>query len=347
MRSGGPDGRRVHRRPGPADQPRDHGPVRRGFPAVRAPGQPGEHPRGHRPSGRTSPRRGLADPADRNVDAEPGRGPPEAKWLGGDGPADRGPDPDGPAHPRGDETPREDPTVVGEGPGGSEGVARGGRGGGPPSDGLTARIRKAGFLRSLFRWCMFNASCVVYTTLFPVALDLDSGGISMGAEAFVTVGGGATRFDRYQSSVVGLPAAGAEPCPGRAAADDPPEGASPLALRLREVLPVLNTLARGINWELLMFQYHNSTALITGASSGIGAAFASALAARGMNLILVARTKPKLEELARRLAAEHRVQATVIEADLAGPEAPGRIPALGDELGVSVERPVHTSGFRL
>ena len=38
---------------------------------------------------------------------------------------------------------------------------------------------------------MFNASCVVYTTLFPVALDLDSGGISMGAETFVTgaVGG--------------------------------------------------------------------------------------------------------------------------------------------------------------
>src|SRR5262249_48732208 len=99
--------------------------------------------------------------------------------------------------------------------------------------------------------------------------------------------------------------------------------------------------------ELLMFQYNNSTALITGASSGIGEAFASSLAARGMNLILVARTKPKLEELARRLAEEHGVQATVIEADLADPEAPGRIPALGDELGVSVERPVHTSGFRL
>src|SRR5262245_36506044 len=96
-----------------------------------------------------------------------------------------------------------------------------------------------------------------------------------------------------------------------------------------------------------MFQYHQSTALITGGSSGIGEAFASALAARGMNLILVARTKPKLEELARRLAKEHRVQATVIEADLADPAAPGRIRARVDELGLSVDLLVNNAGFGL
>jgi short-subunit dehydrogenase len=96
-----------------------------------------------------------------------------------------------------------------------------------------------------------------------------------------------------------------------------------------------------------MFQYNNSTALITGASSGIGEAFASSLAARGMNLILVARTKPRLEELARRLAEEHRVQATVIAADLADPEAPGRIRARVDELGLGVDLLVNNAGFGL
>jgi uncharacterized protein len=65
-----------------------------------------------------------------------------------------------------------------------------------------------------------------------------------------------------------------------------------------------------------MFDYRDATALITGASSGIGEAFAAALAARGTNLILVARTKPKLEALAQRLATQRGIWATAIEADL-------------------------------
>ena len=70
-----------------------------------------------------------------------------------------------------------------------------------------------------------------------------------------------------------------------------------------------------------MFDYRDATALIAGASSGIGEAFASALAARGTHLILVARTKPKLEALAQRLAKQHGIQATTIEADLTGGDA--------------------------
>lgn len=63
--------------------------------------------------------------------------------------------------------------------------------------------------------------------------------------------------------------------------------------------------------------YRGRNALITGASSGIGAAFAEALAARGASLMLVARREERLRDLARRLSAEHGVRAEFAAADLA------------------------------
>lgn len=59
------------------------------------------------------------------------------------------------------------------------------------------------------------------------------------------------------------------------------------------------------------------TACITGASAGIGLAFAEELAGEGMDLILVARDVARLEALADRLAAEHGVTVEVLAADLA------------------------------
>lgn len=68
-------------------------------------------------------------------------------------------------------------------------------------------------------------------------------------------------------------------------------------------------------------------ALVTGASSGIGEAFARLYARRGHDLALTARREARLRRLADELAATHGVATRVIVADLADPAAPGRIVA--------------------
>lgn len=58
------------------------------------------------------------------------------------------------------------------------------------------------------------------------------------------------------------------------------------------------------------------TALVTGASSGLGAEFARQLAARGADLVLVARDRAALRDISERLRADYRVQVEVLAADL-------------------------------
>ncbi|WP_437188026.1 SDR family NAD(P)-dependent oxidoreductase [Planctomicrobium sp. SH668] len=94
-----------------------------------------------------------------------------------------------------------------------------------------------------------------------------------------------------------------------------------------------------------MFPYHGSTALITGASSGIGAAFAHALAARGTALILVARSGDILEELAQQLSDKHGVRIDVIVADLSSPNASTDLAQAVAQKGLQVDLLVNNAGI--
>jgi short-subunit dehydrogenase len=66
-------------------------------------------------------------------------------------------------------------------------------------------------------------------------------------------------------------------------------------------------------------------ALVTGASSGIGEAFAEELAREGANLILVARRQNMLDKLAQTFRDQYRIQAHAIPADLSKPDAPRQV----------------------
>lgn len=66
---------------------------------------------------------------------------------------------------------------------------------------------------------------------------------------------------------------------------------------------------------------YGSTAVVTGASSGIGKSFAELLAAQGFHLVLVARRVKRLQELADQLMRQHGVKVTICEIDLADSNA--------------------------
>jgi short-subunit dehydrogenase len=88
-----------------------------------------------------------------------------------------------------------------------------------------------------------------------------------------------------------------------------------------------------------------ATAVVTGASSGIGAALARGLAARGHGVTLVARREDALRALAGELASAHGVRAEVIPTDLADPAARDRLAAEVEARGLEVDVLVANAGF--
>jgi len=92
-------------------------------------------------------------------------------------------------------------------------------------------------------------------------------------------------------------------------------------------------------------QETTKTALVTGASAGLGRDFARLFAADGHDVVLVARRRARLEELAGELERAHHVKTHVIAADLTDPTAPGAIAEALTGAGTDIEFLVNNAGF--
>jgi short-subunit dehydrogenase len=90
---------------------------------------------------------------------------------------------------------------------------------------------------------------------------------------------------------------------------------------------------------------HGRSALVTGASSGIGRAFAELLASRGFDLVLTARREQRLRALEEELSRRHGISVAVVPEDLADPRACDRIIAALD--GRPIDFLVNNAGYTL
>ncbi len=94
-----------------------------------------------------------------------------------------------------------------------------------------------------------------------------------------------------------------------------------------------------------MDTWRGKWAVVTGASAGIGKALAVELAAGGANLVLTARRRDRLEELARELTTKHGIRAEICAADLARSTGAEEIFAFTKGKGIEVELLVNNAGF--
>ena len=87
------------------------------------------------------------------------------------------------------------------------------------------------------------------------------------------------------------------------------------------------------------------TALVTGASMGIGVDLAECFAADGYDVVVTARSEPALRTLADRLAQDHRVKATAIAGDLAETGGGSRLAAEVARRGLTIDVLVNNAGY--
>lgn len=89
----------------------------------------------------------------------------------------------------------------------------------------------------------------------------------------------------------------------------------------------------------------NKTALITGASSGIGKSFAYLLAAKGTNLVLVARSKSTLDDIAGDIKDKHGVAVSIIQKDLSEPLSSKSLYDEVKSLNIPIHLLINNAGF--
>jgi short-subunit dehydrogenase len=94
-----------------------------------------------------------------------------------------------------------------------------------------------------------------------------------------------------------------------------------------------------------MNRWQNRWAVITGASAGIGWALADQLAAEGAKLVLTARRRDRLEQLAQKLTAGHSATVEIFPLDLAKPGAPAELFAFTQGKGIDVDLLINNAGF--